>query len=233
MTTSAFDWKKSLTRTKTVAIVGIVAALVFIFGGRAVDSDAVRMIAKPIPVLCLALWAYWLPQKSSYRIWLIAGLILCMFGDILLEASRVWDNDSYFLFGLVSFLLGHVAYIVMFTRDSRKLFPVRAILAYGYGILIYASLYTQGDLGDMTFPVVFYVLVIMTMVWRAASRVGVAGIGRFSAQIGLIGALLFAFSDSVLAINRFAVDLPLSVYIVIITYWLGQTGIAMSARRDI
>jgi uncharacterized membrane protein YhhN len=121
----------------------------------------------------------------------------------------------------------------MFTRDSRKLFPVRALLAYGYGAVIFGFLYTQGDLGDMTVPVVFYVLVIMTMVWRATSRVGVAGIGQFSAQIGMIGALLFAFSDSVLAINRFAVSLPLSGYIVIITYWLGQTAIAMSARRDI
>jgi uncharacterized membrane protein YhhN len=228
MIVSNLSFKNSSTRTKTLAVIGFIAALVFILAGRLGDYYWIRMITKPIPVLCLALWAYGLPQKDSYRRWLIIGLLLCMLGDILLEASA-----ETFLFGLIAFLLGHVAYIIMFTRDSRKLFPWRAVFVYGYGVLIFAFLYTQGDLGDMTVPVVFYVLVIMTMVWRAASRVGVAGIGRFSAHIGLIGALLFAFSDSVLAINRFAVDLPLSGYIVIITYWLGQMAIAMSARRDV
>lgn len=228
MITANLSFKHSSTRTKTLAIIGVVAALVFIIAGRAGDYYWIRMITKPIPVLCLAFWVFAQPQKDSYQRWLLLGLLLCVLGDVLLEASA-----ETFLFGLIAFLLGHVAYIVMFTRDSHKLFLWRALLAYGYGVLIFGYLVTQGDLGDMTVPVVFYVLVIMTMLWRAASRVGVAGIGRFSAQIGLIGALLFAFSDSVLAINRFAVDLPLSGYIVIITYWLGQTGIAMSARRDV
>ena len=100
------------------------------------------MIAKPIPVLCLALWAYWLPQRSSYRIWLIAGLILHVWRYFTGSVAR-WDNDSYFLFGLVSFCWGMLLTSSAFTRDSRELFPGRAILAYGYGILsMLSSLYT-------------------------------------------------------------------------------------------
>ena len=87
----------------------------------------------------------------------------------------------------------------------------------------------------MTIPVLLYVVVICTMLWRAAGRVGVPGIPTRSANTGLWGALLFTFSDSLLALNRFAFTIPYAGYIVILTYWLGQSDIALSAgwqRQD-
>jgi uncharacterized membrane protein YhhN len=217
---------RTSNRTKVLAIVGIMAAGLFIIG-HAFDLYWLRMIVKPIPVLLMALWVYLLPGKKTYQWAIITGLLLSMLGDILLEAS-----SATFIFGLVAFLLGHVAYIVAFTRDGRQLFLWRAVLAYGYGVIIFTLFITQGDLGDMMIPILLYVIVITTMLWRAASRVGVAAINVFSARAGLIGAILFTFSDTLIATNMFVWDMPQPTtrYIIIITYWLGQLGITLSAQ---
>jgi uncharacterized membrane protein YhhN len=131
--------------------------------------------------------------------------------------------------GLIAFLLGHVAYIIAFTRDGRGLYPVRGLIAYAYGALAYGYLYRSGDLGDMTLPVLAYVIVICTMLWRASCRVGAPGVVERSAWAGLAGAAFFTLSDTLLALRMFAGQRPLGPYAVIITYWLGQLGISLSA----
>ena len=216
-------------RTQIIIIAAIVAGALFLVG-RAEDLYWLRMVTKPIPVLLMALWLFTLPEKGLFQWATIVGLLLSATGDVLLEAS-----PDTFVFGLVAFLLAHIAYIVAFTRDSRQLFLGRAALSFGFGVVMFAILYLAGDLGSMTIPVLLYVVVICTMLWRAASRVGVPGIPTRSANTGLWGALLFTFSDSLLALNRFAFTIPYAGYIVILTYWLGQSDIALSAgwqRQD-
>ncbi len=215
-------------QSKTLFIIGLIAVALFMVG-QALDLYWLRMIVKPIPVLLMAVWVYLSPDKKAYQWATIVGLLFSMLGDILLESA-----GNFFVFGLLAFLMGHIAYIVAFTRDSRQLFPWRALLAFGYGVIIFAIMVTQGDLDDMMIPVALYIIIITTMVWRAASRVGVAAISVFSARAGLIGALFFTFSDSLIALNRFVWDLPQPTtrYIIIITYWIGQLGITLSARRE-
>ncbi|HID54484.1 MAG TPA: lysoplasmalogenase [Anaerolineae bacterium] len=210
-------------RTQAIIIVAVAAGILFLIG-RAEDIYWLRMITKPIPVLAMAFWLTTLPEKGRFQWAVIVGLIFSAAGDILLEAS-----PGTFIFGLVAFLLGHIAYIVAFTQDSRQLFLGRAALAYGYGVAIFAVLYLAGDLGEMTIPVLLYVVVICTMLWRAASRVSAPGVAAKTARVGLWGAILFTFSDSLLAVNMFAFTIPLAGYIVIITYWMAQSDIALSA----
>lgn len=216
----------SSSRSRGLAAVGVVAGVLFIVGHN-LDIYWLRMIAKPIPVLCMAAWVAVLPIRGRYQRAVLIGLLLSALADLLLEASA-----ATFLPGLIVFLLAHIAYIVAFTTDCRRLSLGRAILAYGYGVVIYAILFTRGDLGALTIPVLLYVIVICTMLWRAASRVGAPDILVFSARAALVGAVLFTFSDSLLAYNRFVEPIALARYGVIITYWLGQTGIALSAWRN-
>ncbi|MCO6451255.1 MAG: lysoplasmalogenase [Caldilineales bacterium] len=213
-------------RSRLLAAVGILAAILFVVGHNQ-DIYWLRTIAKPIPVLCMAAWVAWLPVQGRYQRAIFAGLLLSALADVLLEALA-----ATFLLGLIVFLLAHIAYIVAFTTDSRGLFIGRALLAYGYGIVIYTILFTRGNLGDLTIPVLFYVIVICTMLWRAGSRVGVPDILVFSARAALVGALLFTLSDTLLAYNRFVEPIALARYGVITTYWLGQLGIALSAWRS-
>lgn len=83
-------------------------------------------------------------------------------------------------------------------------------------------------MGRLARPVLVYIAVISTMLWRAASRDNPS-----PARAGLAGALLFAASDTILAINRFIRPLPAAEPAIIISYWLGQFGIALSVKRKI
>ncbi len=210
-------------RTVFLFAVGLLAALIFMATARE-ENFWLHLISKPVPVLAMALWLGLLPLKRRYQWAVITGLLLSATGDVLLS----WSDET-FLPGLIAFLLGHVAYIIAFLSDSRGLYPGRALLAYAYGALAYGYLYTAGDLGEMTIPVLAYVIVICAMLWRASCRVGAPGIYVRSTWVGLAGAAFFTLSDTLLAAGMFAGQRPLGPHAVIITYWIGQLGITLSA----
>jgi alkenylglycerophosphocholine/alkenylglycerophosphoethanolamine hydrolase len=226
MAASAPRFSDMTTRAKILALVALAAALLFLVAGRLDDAYWLRMVTKPIPVLMMALWVSGLQIKGRYQLAIIVGLLLSALGDILLEYS-----EATFLPGLIAFLLGHVAYIVAFLQDTRKLHPFYGAAAYAYGFFAAVFLMTTGELGGMIGPVYLYILVITTMVWRAAARLDAPGVGRFSVLAGLIGAILFATSDSILAFRLFGTPIQLGGAAVMVTYWLGQLGIALSAWR--
>ena len=211
------------TRDLFLIAAALITAVIFITTSKE-DNYRLHVISKPIPVLVMALWLGLLPRKGRYQWAVIAGLLLSAAGDLLISIS-----DETFLFGLISFLLGHVAYIVAFLGDSRRLYLIRGLLAYAYGAAAYGTLYTAGDLGDMTVPVLAYVFVICTRLWRASARVGEEDIPARSAWIGLAGAAFFTLSDTLLAFGLFAGQRPLGPYAVMLTYWIGQLGITLSA----
>lgn len=211
--------------TRLIAAIALVAAVLF-FAGQAADLLWLRLLAKPIPVLCMALWVALLPGRDGYQLAIVAGLLFSALGDVLLSLS-----ESVFVFGLLAFLVAHVAYVVAFFSDSRRLAPWRAVIAYGYGAVAFGILATAGDLGAMVLPVALYVIVICSMLWRAAARLGAPGVRLRSGRIGLIGAVLFAISDSVLAFDLFVAPVPLAAVTIMVTYWLGQLGISLSAAR--
>ncbi len=210
------------TRTKVLIAIGVVAAAIFI-SGRMIDIFWLKMVTKPIPVLMMALYLFLLPHKNRFNWLIIVGLLFGATGDILLEYS-----SHTFLFGLIAFLLGHIFYIIAFVSDCRRPALGVAVFVYLYGLAVYSVL-QAGHLENMALPVMVYLLVITTMGWRAAARYQAPGVNHASAKSGMIGAALFLFSDTLLAISLFVAPFPLSGVIVIITYWLGQLGITAAA----
>lgn len=226
MTPSASPRGRLDTRTAVFLVIGLAAALLYLAAEPLKLSGGLRLITKPLPVLMLALWVSGLRSgPPRYRLAISIGLLLSALGDILLELS-----DATFLLGLIAFLLGHVAYIVAFLQDTRKLYPLHGAAAYAYGMLALGFLLTNGKLGGMLIPVQIYILVITSMLWRASVRLDVARVPRFSAWAGFLGALFFVISDTVLAFRLFETPVQLPGLVVMITYWLGQLGIAASAR---
>jgi len=205
-------------------VIALVAALLYLLPATA-DIRWLHLLTKPIPVLCMAVWVAWQPQRGRYQVLVASGLVLGAAGDVLLELG-----DSTFILGLLAFLLGHVAYIIAFLQDDRRLSPVRALLSYGYGIAIFAYLLTAGDLGAMLAPVAIYMLVICTMLWRGLSRLGAPAAPERSAQAGAVGSVLFIASDSLLSLRMFVAAFPPVGVAIMLTYWLGQLGVAASAR---
>ena len=65
--------------------------------------------------------------------------------------------------------------------------------------------------------------------WRAAALLDRPA--DFWTLAAFFGALLFAASDTLIAVNRFHTPTPGAGYLIIVSYWLGQWGIARSAVR--
>ncbi|GLZ87791.1 membrane protein [Metapseudomonas resinovorans] len=200
-------------------IFGLAGVLSFLTGV-ALELDWLCFVSKPIPIIALLLWLRRAPS-GPYRRWITIGLLLSLLGDMLLE----WPADL-FVFGLGAFLLAHLAYLCAYLQQSGQLAPVALLVAAGCGGGIFALL-ASGGLGGLLIPVACYALAISAMLWRALARLG-AGVERKSAMLAAGGAALFVLSDSLIGINRFVSPFDGASYSIILSYWLGQFGIAAS-----
>jgi alkenylglycerophosphocholine hydrolase len=207
MTTSA--------KASGLAFVALLAAAGYLVGLWR-DSSILRLLAKPVPVLCLLVWVRGQADDRYARL-VATGLGLSALGDILLEFPGL------FVAGLGAFLCAHIAYIIAFLTEKARLHLARALPFLAWLGLAYANMHP--GLGGMRVPVTIYVIVIGAMMWRAAARVGdVAG-----AMPAAIGAVLFGLSDTLIGLDRFHAPIPGARYAIGLLYWAGQTG--LSQRR--
>lgn len=180
-----------------------------------------RPVSKPL--ILLALTAYFLigtrKVSSPGKRWVVAALVLSWGGDVLLLfESRA---SMFFMLGLGSFLLAHIAYSIFFNRLRREgglsIKPLFLAFVGAYYAALVISLYPY--LEDMRLPVLVYGVVISTMLVLALS------LGPLKERIGLflvLGAILFVLSDSVLALNKFMQSFTGAGEIVMLTYGMAQ-----------
>jgi len=201
-------------------ILALMGAATFLYGV-SVHATLLCLLVKPLPVLALLGWMHDAPP-GDYRRWIIIGLLFSVLGDVLLA----WPTDL-FVFGLGAFLVAHLAYLKAYLSDCRRpaLLPLAVALAIGAVLL---TILISHGLGPLLVPVIVYALTISAMLWRVLARLGSAVPTR-SAVLAALGALSFAFSDSLIGISRFVLAFDAAPYLIIIFYWLGQWGIAASA----
>lgn len=193
------------------AAVNAAAYLAWVDAGLAV-------VTRTWPAVALALVAWRTPTPLARTV--AVGLGLSAAGDALLELPDL------FLPGLVAFLLAHLAYVVAFVRDEPRPAWPWAVPAFAWGGAVLAAI-GRGALGELLVPVVVYLGVINTMIWRAAAR-----LGRPGAAVGAAGAGSFALSDTLLALHRFGgVEVPGQDLLVMGTYWAAQAMITWAATR--
>lgn len=191
------------------------------------DWDLLHWITKPIPVIALIALTFALsPASEPRRKWIVIGLICSLAGDIFLMLP-----GNYFIHGLVSFLVGHLFYVRAFIVGRPPLAPLRIVPFLIFGGAVAAWLWP--GLGEMRIPVVIYMLVILTMGWRAAARVGFGAEPSKAHWAGALGAVSFILSDSMIAIDKFHEPsvIPLAGLWIMVTYWVGQLGIARSVWK--
>lgn len=202
---------------------GLVSAVIFLSLDRlgAQGSLPAAILTKGVPVSLMIAWAAQ-GAHGRYRTGILVGLIFALGGDIALQFS----SQTAFLVGLGFFLVAHLCYIVAFTDGRPPLAPARAIpFVVWVGALIG---FLWPYLGGMAGPVLVYGAAIAAMMWRAAARVG--GPEPRLERLALAGAVCFAASDSLIALNRFHAPLEAARMPIMALYWLGQWGIAASAR---
>lgn len=146
---------------------------------------------------------------------LMAALGGSLAGDVFLMFP------GFFIPGLVSFLVAHLFYVVLF-KSGQTWFPHRGALAatLGIGVAMYAFLWAGGLPPALRAPVAAYVLVIALM---AAQAIGRATVLRDAPSVMVaVGAGFFMLSDSLLATNRFVTPLPMAQVWVLATYYTAQ-----------
>lgn len=211
--------------------IGMLLALVVQCGALATVTSATGLLHwhwlfKPLTMIfAIFLVAYSACPQSvkgtfdSKSWWLLgAALVGSLAGDAFLMV------EGFFIPGLVSFLLAHVAYIVLF-RQGVAWFPrpLALVATLGVGGAMYAFLWQGGLPVELRIPVAVYVTVIALMAAQAIGRAAVLG-DRTARQVAL-GACFFMLSDSLLATNRFVQPLPLAQVWVLATYYAAQAFI--------
>lgn len=193
----------------------LIAAVIFLSDGFGVSG--IRIVAKLVPVTALLIWLA--PPKGRYGALIFAGLSLSLIGDAFLALP-----GDRLLQGLIAFLLAHLCYIAAFLGESRRLEILRLVPFALWVGAVY--LFLVPNLGPMAVPVGVYSAVITLMMWRAAALVGMP-VERWQVA-ALFGATLFGLSDSALALMRFHGNFPYGAAFLILAYWIGQFGIALS-----
>ena len=182
--------------------------------------DSFVLIFKIIPMVLLIGLA--ISQRanniSKYKLLLIIGLIFCMIGDYAI--------GKVFEYGLLSFLIGHVFYISAFSTANERKVPTAAkvpLLLFGIAMALWigGTLFSLGDT-FLGIAVITYMAVILTMGWSSI---------RTNSNFALVGALLFIASDTVLAINKFVIDIPYSHQLIMLTYYAAQLFITLSISQ--
>jgi sterol desaturase/sphingolipid hydroxylase (fatty acid hydroxylase superfamily)/uncharacterized membrane protein YhhN len=191
-----------------------------------------HFVAKPATMLFTIIWIDVYPNFKSDKPFiysqkrlLLAAAAWSLLGDVLL----MW-SPSLFVGGLAAFLLAHLCFLVLFSRDApwfANRVAVGCTVAVGAGM--YAVLLT-GLPTPLQVPVAAYVVAIAAMAGQALGRAATLGTPR--ARRVALGAVAFMCSDALLGINRFVQPLPLSPVWVLGTYYLAQTLIVFNLLHD-
>jgi uncharacterized membrane protein YhhN len=159
----------------------------------------------------------WQPGDSVGG-WIVAGLALCAVGDACLLWKRSFDP------GLLSFMLGHLAYIIEFSAalPLRQWPPVFGVALLAVGTL--ASRWLWPHLGRRRIPVLCYILVISVMVWGGAATFLLEALPWTAAS----GAVFFYASDLAVARQRFVRAEFINRALGLPSYYLGQLLLAVT-----
>lgn len=183
---------------QTILSVGVIAVLALLYAEYK-GITRLKWVAKPlasIAFVCLALACGAL--ESTYGLWILAGLILCLLGDVLL----IPKNDTAFLGGMGAFALGHLSYVIAFSEIwggvSTITMVIAAILLISFPLILR---WLWPYLGAFRAPVAIYCLIIGAMTVMSFATTGPNGSSPY--WLAAIGAVAFAISDIAVAKDQF------------------------------
>jgi uncharacterized membrane protein YhhN len=210
------------------AVVPVLAVVLLVGLIRAEKTNKPKRILTfktPLSLLFIVAWALQPAQAPLFSGLILAALVFCLGGDVLLGMG----SDKAFLGGLISFLLGHVMYTAAFFTVA----DVGSIMAAAMIILMVAAVLVWRWLGphleEMKTPVLAYMVVISIMVCGAAGLAANPTLPGTARAVILLGAILFYLSDLFVARQRFLVDSIANRQIGLPLYYAAQFLLAFSA----
>lgn len=184
--------------------------------------ENLNFFLKPILIPILIFGVYFYKNFPTKNI-LLTALIFSWIGDVILLFSDI--SEIYFILGLISFLISHIVYCILFNRQTKRNLKKKSI-AIGIGTILIAC-YLIGmlsvllpSLGDLKIPVIVYASVISIMLLFAYN--GLLNWNEPGNKLVFSGAVVFVISDSILAINKFYNPIEKSSFFIMLTYLVAQ-----------
>ena len=204
-----------------LAVILLVGLLYFEKNGNQKGKLPTKTILSCLFIFTALVQAHLIPV---YCYILFFGLIFCLGGDVFLALPQ----ERMFLLGLVSFLLGHVLYVVGFfyVADVNQWTWVGGLVGLLVSGLVFGWL--RPHLGSMLLPVIAYVIVITVMVIGAWTVLGDAKLSYAGRLLVFIGAVSFYLSDLFVARDRFLKSEFSNRLIGLPLYYCGQFLLAFS-----
>jgi uncharacterized membrane protein YhhN len=184
----------------------------------------VGYFAKPLTIVLLFTWLTFQTSLQGPALWFGIGLLFSLAGDVFLMLS-----SRFFMTGLASFSLVHLAYLAGFFTP----FPEEGYwgaLALGVVIAGAATLVMRRitsaqinrGLRKLVRPTLLYAILINLMLLSALWTFFRSDWSTWNAILVSLGALLFYSSDLTNAWIRFVNPVRSGRVVVMITYHLGQ-----------
>jgi len=211
-------------------IIFFIVAMIEIFAEYK-DNKTLEYCTKPLLMPLLILFYIFGVFEATGAIarvdWLIVvALIGGCAGDILLMLK---DQDRWFLFGMVAFLINQIFYIISFFLSIPNIgtFNIWGLFLLGPAILMLIFMIPRfiNKTEDMKIPVLVYLAAILLM--------HIAAILRLAAFEGLpfilvyVGSISFIFSDATIAVNKWDAEVKQGRLIIMTTYLMAQFYITL------
>lgn len=192
--------------------------LIVLFTGH----ENLDLYLKPALVPLLGFGVYFHRKFPSKNI-LLSALLFSWIGDVILLFADI--AEIYFILGLLSFLIAHLSYCVLFNKQIIGEIQINKIL-FTVGSLVIAFYLTAmilvliPRLGELKIPVIIYAAVISTMLLFAFN--GYLIWKKPGALYIFLGAVSFVASDSILAFDKFYAPIQKSSFFIMLTYLVAQ-----------
>ena len=184
-----------------------------------------HLITKSILSLLFVVTAFLQPTLvPKYYHYLLAGLILCLIGDVCLALP----GNKFFRVGLVVFLLGHVFYIFSFLSLIAIYHWISTGLVIILGMSAIVFFWLRPHLRSMLIPVLLYILVITVMASGAWAVFWKSSFPISGRMLILVGSSCFYFSDLFVARNKFVKEEYRNRFLGLPLYYAGQFSLAFS-----
>ncbi len=213
-------------KTRTSLLLHLFFALVVLveLTGRFMDNIQLEYMVKPLIMIWIALFFLMHKKKAEFTLPVLMAFFFSWLGDIFLMFSA--RSELFFFAGVGGFFCAQITYIYTFARYSEKSGkgylrkkPILIIffLAYVAGILY---LLFPGLEGMMKPIIILYALSLILMSMMALNRKD--RVGHKSFLLVFVGSVLFLFSDSMIALDKFYSEFWLAGFWIMITYISAQ-----------
>lgn len=204
------------------------------WAGRIWEQPALASAVKPalLPLLAASVLAYAVEHPLNRK--MLGLLLLAELFGFAGDTFLLSDAFPMFASGIAAFLVGHIFYMTLFGAQSWKGLSWKGWLAgiACVAVLVFLLVKVLKVEGALLAPMAVYGFVLLMLSFCALCGVIRCKKNRCTWWIILIGALLFAFSDSLIAAGTFGViTFALREFVIMFTYLIAQSLLAWGAVR--